>query len=70
MLLVLYSLTVWTTLSNIMYSTKKMPGYALQHKYGKEYQFHITKNTHKHHHKHYYVNDLTYEELYDLLSKE
>lgn len=47
-----------------------MPGYALQHKYGKEYQFHITKNTHEHHHKHYYVNDLTYEELYDLLSKE
>ncbi len=47
---------------------KKLPGYTLQHKRGKECQFHIKKTTHKHHRKHYYVKDLTYEELYDLLN--
>lgn len=49
---------------------KKLPGYALQHKGGEECQFHIKKTTHKHHHKHYHVKDITYEELYDLFDPE
>ena len=49
---------------------KKLPGYALQHKGGKESQFHLTRTTHKHHRKHYHVKDITYEELYDLLDSE
>lgn len=49
---------------------KKLPGYALQHKGGEEFQFHIKKSTHKHHHEHYYVKDITYKELYDLLDSE
>lgn len=49
---------------------KKLPGYALQHKGGEECQFHIKKTTHKHHREHYYVKDITYEELYDLLDSE
>ncbi|MBR2894310.1 MAG: hypothetical protein IKC03_01450, partial [Oscillospiraceae bacterium] len=49
---------------------KKLPGYALQHKGGEECQFHIKKTTHKHHRKHYHIEDLTYEELYDLLNVE
>ena len=55
-------------LSNINVSQKKLPRYALQK--GEEYQFHITKNTHDHYRNHYYVKDLTYEKLYDLLSEE
>lgn len=49
---------------------KKLSGYALQHKGGKECQFHIKKTTHKYHREHYHVKDLTYEELYDLLDTE
>jgi len=49
---------------------EKLPGYALQHKGGEECQFHIKKTTHEHHRKHYYVKDITYEELYDLLQPE
>lgn len=49
---------------------KKIPGYALQHKGGEECQFHIKRTTHKHHYEHYYVKDITYEELYDLLDSE
>ncbi len=49
---------------------QKLPGYALQHKGGEECQFHIKKTTHKHHREHYHVKDITYEELYDLLSTE
>lgn len=49
---------------------KKLPGYALQHKGGKECQFHIKKTTHKHHREHYYVKDITYEQLYNLFASE
>lgn len=56
--------------SNKVAARKKLPGYALQHKGGDECQFHITKNTHKYHHDHFHVKDITYEELYDLLMPE
>lgn len=49
---------------------KKLPGYALQHKGGEECQFHIKRTTHKHHREHYHVKDITYEELYKLLTSK
>lgn len=49
---------------------QKLPGYSLQHKGGEECQFHIKKTTHRHHHEHYHVKDITYEELYDLLDSQ
>lgn len=57
-------------LNNKAAARRKLPGYALQHKGGEECQFHIKKTTHKHHHKHYHIKDITYEDLYDLLDPE
>ena len=46
---------------------ERFPGYASQHKNGTECQFHITKRTHKHHYDNYFLKEISYEELYDLL---
>lgn len=48
---------------------KKLPGYALQHKGGKECQFHIKRTTYKHHKDNYYVKEMTYEQLFDIFAK-
>lgn len=47
----------------------KLPGYALQHKGGEECQFHIKRTTYKHHKDHYFVKEITYEQLYNLFKK-
>lgn len=49
---------------------EKIPSYSRQHKGGEECQFHMKKKNHHHHRTHYHVKDLTYEELYDLLSPD
>ena len=47
----------------------KMPGYSLQHKYGSEYQFHITKTRYNKHYPKFFDKELSYEELYKLFKK-
>ncbi len=47
----------------------KLPGYALQHKDGKECQFHITRTTYGHHKAHYFVKEMTYKQLYYLFEE-
>lgn len=47
---------------------KNFPGYSLQHKGGDECQFHIKRTTHAHHRAKYFCQEMTYEELYDLLT--
>lgn len=44
----------------------KLPLYALQHKGGEEFQFHIKRTTYKHHIENYFVEDMTYDKLYNL----
>ncbi|MCH5265750.1 MAG: hypothetical protein J1F02_07605 [Lachnospiraceae bacterium] len=48
----------------------EMPGYSIQHKGGKEYQFHINRTTYAHHKENHFYKEISYPELFELFKKK